>query len=278
MKPQRTIVRDNVKNSLLEDIGKGDVTAQLIDKNQRIEMQLVSRETAILCGQDWFDEAFRQLDPAVHIEWLKRDGETLDCNSVVCRVAGNARALLSAERTALNFLQTLSATATAAHHYQQELEGTTCRILDTRKTIPGLRLAQKYAVHCGGGSNHRIGLYDAYLLKENHLAAAGSIALAVERARRLNPELLLEVEVENLDQLRQAIEAGADRVLLDNFALDQLHRAVEVSDGRTELEASGNITLDSLRQVAQTGVNYISTGAITKHVKAVDFSLRFRET
>jgi nicotinate-nucleotide pyrophosphorylase (carboxylating) len=275
MNPLSTYIQQSVQVSLAEDIGAGDVSAQLIEIDQPLEMQLVCRESAILCGQAWFDEAFQQLDPMVNLAWNHQDGDRVEADSVVCQLDGNARALLSAERTALNFLQTLSATATLTDRYCAELAGTGCRILDTRKTIPGLRLAQKYAVRCGGGSNHRVGLFDAFLLKENHLAATGGIAEGIRRARRLNPDLLLEVEVEDLDELQQALDAGADRVLLDNFSFKQLERAVEMAGKRTELEASGNITLENLRQVAQTGVDYISTGALTKHLRAIDFSLRF---
>ncbi len=269
------LITNQVKNALQEDLGDGDITVLLIPPEQRLELQLISRQHAILCGQRWFDEAFLQLDSEINIDWQVSDGDPIGPDQVLCRLSGNARALLSAERTALNFLQTLSATATVTHCYQSLIKHTACRILDTRKTIPNLRLAQKYAVRCGGGHNHRIGLFDAFLLKENHLAATGDMAKAVEQARQIKPDVLLEVEVETLDQLNQAIEARVDRVLLDNFDLDQLQQAVAISRGQVELEASGNITEDNIKQVAQTGVDFISIGALTKHIQAIDFSLRY---
>jgi nicotinate-nucleotide pyrophosphorylase (carboxylating) len=271
------IIQNNVQLALQEDIGAGDITALLIDADNKLDAMLICREQAVLCGQDWFEQAFLQLDPSVQINWLVRDSDQVSAGQNICRIQGNARAMLSAERSAINFLQTLSATATVTRKYQQLIKTTACRILDTRKTIPGLRLAQKYAVSCGGGMNHRIGLFDAFLLKENHLAAAGSIQKAVERARALHPEVLLEVEVENLQQLEQALAAAVDRVLLDNFDLQQLKQAVAITQGRIELEASGNITLDNILEIAQTGIDFISIGALTKHVQAIDFSLRFTE-
>jgi nicotinate-nucleotide pyrophosphorylase (carboxylating) len=269
------LIIENIKTSFLEDIGSGDITASLIEYDTELNVSLICRETAVLCGSQWFAQAFLQLDPEVEIHWLANEGQLLSANSVVCQLKGNARAILTAERTALNFLQTLSATATVTHHYQSHIADTGCKILDTRKTIPGLRLPQKYAVKCGGGTNHRIGLFDAYLLKENHLAAAGSIPAAVKHARDLHPEVLLEVEVENLDQLRQAVEAKVDRVLLDNFTTDMLREAVLLAGGMVELEASGNITLENIREIAECGVDYISIGALTKHIQAIDYSLRF---
>lgn len=272
---QPDIIDNNITQSLNEDLGSGDITASLIPQNTQLRVRLICREKAVLCGSEWFEQTFRRLDQETRINWSATDGDLLKPGQVLCELSGNARAMLSAERTALNFLQTLSATATITHHYQKLIRETQCRVLDTRKTIPGLRLAQKYAVTCGGGLNHRIGLFDAYLLKENHLAASGSIALAVKQARQLNPESLLIVEVEDLDQLQQALDANVDRALLDNFSLDLLKQAVALNDGKIGLEASGNINDQTIVEIAQTGVDYISVGALTKHVHAVDFSLRF---
>jgi nicotinate-nucleotide pyrophosphorylase (carboxylating) len=266
---------DQIKKVLEEDLGPGDITAQLIDPKEVLDVHLICRENAVLCGCEWFTQTFLMLDSDVSIEWLFEDGNQVPENTIVCRIKGNARSILSAERTALNFLQTLSATATVTHRYQSLIATTKCRILDTRKTIPGLRHAQKYAVTCGGGSNHRIGLFDAYLLKENHLAAAGGIKPATRQARELNPDALLEVEVETLAQLQEAIDVGVDRVLLDNFTIEQLQEAVALTDQRVELEASGDITEANILEVAQTGVDFISIGALTKHVRAIDFSLRY---
>lgn len=268
-------ITDQVARALAEDIGDGDISARLIDPGQQLSTQLLVREDAVLCGQSWFDQAFLQCDKSIQIDWKASDGDRIAANTAVCDVSGPARGLLTAERTALNFLQTLSATATQTRHYVDLIGPGNCKILDTRKTIPHLRLAQKYAVTCGGGVNHRIGLFDAYLIKENHLAACGSIAKAVARGRQMEPGKLLEVEVENLDQLRQSIDAGVDRVLLDNFSLDTLKQAVELNQQKVELEASGNITDATLPEIARTGVNFISVGALTKHVQAIDFSLRY---
>ncbi len=270
-----TLIVENINASFSEDIGTGDITASLIADDATLNVSLICREPAVLCGSQWFSQAFLQLDSEVEINWLASEGQLLQADSIVCRLKGNARAILSAERTALNFLQTLSATATVTHRYQSQIADTGCKILDTRKTIPGLRLAQKYAVKCGGGTNHRIGLFDAYLLKENHLAAAGSISAAVKHARDLHPEVLLEVEVESLDQLQQAMDAKVDRVLLDNFSTEMLRQAVSQAGGTVELEASGNITLENIREIAECGVDFISIGALTKHVQAIDFSLRY---
>ena len=270
------LVVNQAANALDEDVGSGDISAELIDADARLETELLVREDAVLCGCLWFDEVFRQCDASIEIDWHAHDGDWITADSVVAGIAGPARPLLTAERSALNFLQTLSATATVTRHYADILEGTGCRMLDTRKTIPQLRHAQKYAVVCGGGSNHRIGLFDAYLIKENHLAACGGIAAAAARARQLHPDKLLEIEVESLEQLQQAIDAGADRVLLDNFSLEQMREAVALNEQRVELEASGNIDTDNLRAVAETGVDFISSGALTKHLRAIDFSLRYR--
>ncbi len=267
---------NQVANALDEDVGSGDISAQLIDASTQLETELLVREDAVLCGTEWFDEVFRQCDASIETRWQARDGDSISANSVICKVSGPARGLLTAERSALNFLQTLSGTATVTRSYADLIRDSKCRILDTRKTIPQLRVAQKYAVLCGGGHNHRIGLFDAFLIKENHLAAAGSIAAAVARARQLHPDRLLEVEVEDLEQLRQAIDAGVERALLDNFSVQQLRAAVELNDDRLELEASGNVDRDSLVEIAASGVDFVSIGALTKHLRAIDFSLRYR--
>jgi nicotinate-nucleotide pyrophosphorylase (carboxylating) len=268
-------VAEDVARALAEDLGDGDRTAALIPPETQFETRVISRESAVLCGGPWFTETFRQLDPAVRVTWQAGEAEIIRRDQEVCRLTGPARAILSGERTALNFLQTLSGTATQARRYVAAVAGTGAIILDTRKTLPGLRVAQKYAVRCGGARNHRIGLFDAILVKENHIAAAGSIAAAVRQALALYPGLLLEVEVETLEQLEQACQAGARRALLDNFKLKTLRAAVERYGGRIELEASGGIDLDSVRAVAETGVDFISTGALTKSVQATDFSMRF---
>jgi nicotinate-nucleotide pyrophosphorylase (carboxylating) len=272
--PAETIAAD-VRGALEEDIGSGDCTAALVPADGTLETRVISREHAVLAGAAWFDEAFRQLDPAIAIDWQAADGDRLVPDGEVCRMRGPARAILTGERTALNFLQSLSGTATRTRQYVDAVKGTGAVILDTRKTVPGLRLAQKYAVLCGGGSNHRIGLFDAILVKENHISAAGSISAAVAEAKRLYPALLLEVEVETLEQLDEAFEAGAQRVLLDNFPRERMLEAVRCYKGRIGLEASGGIELDTIRGVAETGVDFISTGDITKSVRAVDFSMRF---
>ena len=269
------LVINQAANALDEDVGSGDISAELIDPDARLDTRLLVREDAVLCGCQWFDEVFRQCDERIEIRWLAADGDAVAADTVVCKVSGPARGLLTGERSAINFLQTLSGTATVTRGYAEQLAGTACRILDTRKTIPQLRVAQKYAVVCGGGHNHRIGLFDAYLIKENHLAAAGGIARAVARARELHPEKLLEVEVENLDELQQSIDAGVDRALLDNFSTDDMRRAVALADKRIELEASGSIDHQRLAEIAATGVDFISIGALTKHLRAIDFSLRY---
>jgi len=268
-------IGDDIKLALAEDVGSGDISAMLIDESQQLNMQLLVREDAVLCGTGWFDEAFRQCANTTELKWSAEDGDQVVADSVLCKISGPARALLTAERTALNFLQTLSGTATTTRSYADKIQRTACRILDTRKTIPHLRRAQKYAVQCGGGINHRIGLFDAYLIKENHLAASGSIQAAVERGRNLQPDCFLEVEVEDLDQLQQAIDARVDRALLDNFSIDTMKQAVELNHKRIQLEASGNITEQTLLAIAETGVDFISIGALTKHLRAIDFSLRF---
>jgi nicotinate-nucleotide pyrophosphorylase (carboxylating) len=269
------LIINQAANALDEDVGRGDISAALIDAEKQLETELLLREDAVLCGCQWFEEVFRQCDEGIKVDWLAADGDKVSANTAVCKVSGPARGLLTAERSAINFLQTLSATATLTHSYAARISHTDCRILDTRKTIPQLRVAQKFAVLCGGGSNHRIGLFDAYLIKENHLAAGGGIARTVARAREMNPDKLVEVEVEDLEQLQQAIDARVDRVLLDNFSIDDMVAAVELNQRRIELEASGNIELEQLLEIANTGVDFISIGALTKHLRAIDFSLRY---
>ena len=258
-------------------MGTGDVTAALVPPQQQVRAQVIAREPAILCGTDWVTETFRQLDGSVRLEWLAGDGERILAEMPVLRLDGSARPILSGERTALNFLQTLSATATAASRYVEAVAGTGCRILDTRKTLPGLRLAQKYAARCGGAQNHRLGLYDMVLIKENHIIAAGSISAAVSTARRNSPGLPIEVEVESLGEFDQALAAGADIIMLDELTPDDMRAAVARNRERgskAKLEASGSVTLATVRDVALTGVDYISIGGITKHVQAVDLSMR----
>ena len=271
----QTII-NQAANALDEDVGSGDISAELIESETLLETELLVREDAVLCGCQWFEEVFRQCDDSITTRWHAGDGERITANSVVCEVSGPARGLLTAERSALNFLQTLSGTATLTQAYTDKISHTRCKILDTRKTIPQLRIAQKYAVLCGGGGNHRIGLFDAFLIKEIHLAACGGIANAVTRAREMQPHKFLEVEVEDLQQLQQAIDAGVDRVLLDNFSIAALKQAVKLTDRRIELEASGNIDQHQLLEVALTGVDFISIGALTKNLRAIDFSLRYR--
>ncbi len=273
--PSPADVADDVRRALAEDLGSGDLTADLLPSDAALATRVICREAAVFCGRPWFDETFRRLNPALTVAWSVDDGDTLAPDQELCRVSGPARALLSGERTALNFIQTLSGTATVTRQYVRRLEGTGARLLDTRKTLPGLRLAQKYAVRCGGGENHRLGLFDAILIKENHVSAAGGIGPAVRQALRRHPDVLVESEVESLEELHEAREAGAQRALLDNFTLAQLRQAVAETDGRMQLEASGDVTLDTLRDIAETGVDFISTGAITKHLRAIDFSMRF---
>jgi len=271
-----TEIETSVRLALAEDIGDGDRTAALIPAQAEARARVISRESAVLCGQDWFTEVFRQVDSAIDIEWFSADGARIEPQQELCRLTGPARALLTGERTALNFLQLLSGVATKARRYADAVAGTRAKILDTRKTLPGLRQAQKYAVRCGGCQNHRLGLYDAVLIKENHILAAGSIAQAVSAAQQLNPGVTVEVEVENLQELEQALQVRPDRIMLDNFELDALRRAVALTAGRVELEASGNVNLDTLRAIAETGVDYISAGGLTKDVQAVDLSMRFQ--
>ena len=268
-------LQTTVARVLDEDIGTGDVTAGLIPAAKQASATVICREAAILCGTAWFDEVFRQLDPAVHIIWQHQDGERVTANAVLCTLQGSARSILSGERAALNFLQTLSATATATRRYVDLVAHTQCRILDTRKTLPGLRTAQKYAVVCGGGTNHRIGLYDRVLIKENHIMAAGSITAAIQQARQLHPGILVEVETENLQELAEATAAQADIIMLDEYSLADMREAVRLTDGRIPLEASGGVSPETLVAIAETGVNFVSIGGITKHVRAVDLSMRF---
>ncbi len=263
-----------VQRALREDLGDGDVTAALIPAGTLSQARVISREAAVLCGREWFDSVFRQLDPAVKIHWQAQDGDAIAAHQELCRLQGQARVLLSGERTALNFLQTLSGTATLARRYHEQVKDLPVTVLDTRKTIPGLRLAQKYAVRCGGCSNHRMGLYDGILIKENHILACGSISAAIARARTCAPALPIEVEVENLEEIKEALANGADILLLDNFEPEMLQRAVALNQGRSRLEASGGITLENIRHIAQSGVDYISVGALTKDVRAVDLSMR----
>ncbi|MBL0478313.1 carboxylating nicotinate-nucleotide diphosphorylase [Aeromonas veronii] len=279
-----------VRAALLEDLGdalttldqpdaSADITAQLIPADRMASARVITREAGVFCGQPWVDEVFLQLKAQlggeVKVEWKVQDGEVLSPNQELFRLHGPARLLLTGERNALNFVQTLSGVATLTARYVAELEGTDCRLLDTRKTIPGLRTAQKYAVTCGGGKNHRIGLYDAYLIKENHILACGGIAEAINEARHLNPGKPVEVEVESLAELEQALAANADIVMLDNFDVTMMREAVAINQGRAKLEVSGNVTLDTLAEFAATGVDFISVGALTKHVRALDLSMRF---
>ncbi len=268
----------NVTAALQEDVGSGDKTAALVPESQTATATIVCREPMTLAGQLWVDEVYRQLDPAVAIEWLANDGDHLPADSEICVLSGPARALLSGERIALNFLQFLSATATSTARYVKAVAGHKAKILDTRKTVPGLRLAQKYAVHCGGGENHRIGLYDAILIKENHIESAGGVAAAIRAAKQQHSNLPIEIEVESVTELREALRAGADRLLLDNFDIADLQRAVDINhrEGNppADLEASGGITLEDVASIAETGVDYISVGALTKDLKAIDLTMR----
>ena len=272
------IIARQVAAALAEDLGGGDVTAALVPATEQVRATIVAREAAVLCGTDWVDATFRQLDAAIHLEWLVADGAPLRTDMPVLRISGPARPILTGERTALNFLQTLSATATAASRYVAAIAGTNCRILDTRKTLPGLRLAQKYAARCGGAQNHRLGLYDMVLIKENHIIAAGSIGTAVAAARRTSPGVPVEVEVESLHEFDQALAAGAEIIMLDELSHNDIRSAVarnRAQGARAKLEASGSVTLATVREIALTGVDYISVGGITKHVQAVDLSMRF---
>ena len=262
-----------INQFLAEDIGTGDITAEIISAESKATAEVITRERMVLCGQAWFDAIFKAIDTAIVVEWLVDEGEWVKEGTLLCKVIGGTRGLLTGERTALNILQTLSYTATIANHYAQAVSGTGCKVLDTRKTIPGLRHAQKYAVTCGGCFNHRIGLYDGVLIKENHIIAAGSIAAAITCVRKVT-DVAVEIEVESFAEYKEAIGAKPDRIMLDNFSVVDLDKAVLMGHGEIKLEASGDITLDNIRAIAETGVDYISIGALTKHVKAIDLSMR----
>ncbi|MBK7353464.1 MAG: carboxylating nicotinate-nucleotide diphosphorylase [Nitrosomonas sp.] len=272
-------IQKNVAMALAEDVGSGDLTAQLIPGDMIVTAQVISREATILCGNTWFEACFNQLSSDIAIHWFVKEGDVLQPNQILCKIKGNARAILTAERSALNFLQFLSAVATQTRQYVEAVSDTRALIVDTRKTLPGLRYAEKYAVRCGGGTNHRIGLYDGILIKENHIIAAGSIAQALSKARMISPDgTMIEIEVETLDELHQALQSGATMVLLDNFEIGTLHKAVVLNQQCTQpaiLEASGNITLSNVRSVAETGIDRISIGSLTKNIKAIDLSMRF---
>ena len=268
-------LHNNVSAALLEDVGDGDITARLIPAAEIASAAIITRENATICGVDWVNEVARQVDSTIVIDWMVADGDQVQANQVLFQAHGNARSLLTFERCALNFLQCLSGTASTAHYYAGLVADTQVKLLDTRKTIPGLRKAQKYAVACGQCYNHRIGLYDAFLIKENHIAACGGISQAIATARKQEPTKSVEVEVESLDELKQALKAGADRIMLDNFSLGDMRKAVQLATGRAELEASGGITEQTLRPIAETGVDYISIGALTKDCRAIDLSMRF---
>jgi len=279
------MLQDDIKNSvtlaLNEDLGyqsasDGDITASLIAADTSAEATIISREMAVFCGKAWAEEVFKQLGGEVAIHWLVDDGDIIAPNEVLCEMSGPAKILLTGERVALNFIQLLSGTATVVKQYVDHIEGTNTRLLDTRKTVPGLRTAQKYAVTCGGGANHRIGLFDAYLIKENHIMACGGIAQAITKARKLHSDKLVEVEVESLDELSQALAAGSDIVMLDNFDIEMMRQAVELTKGKAKLEVSGNVTLATIGDFARTGIDYISVGALTKHVIATDLSMRLK--
>jgi len=279
---QNIDIKAAVEVALSEDLNGqhvdyGDITANLIPVTQSITADIITREDCVLAGAAWVTETFARIDKNIQLNWYVKDGDELKVNQPIVRISGNARRILTGERTALNFLQTLSGTATVVAKCVKELAGTNTQLLDTRKTLPGMRLAQKYAVTCGGGKNHRIGLYDAYLIKENHILACGSIQAAVNKAREHHADLPVEVEVENIQELHQAIEAKADIVMLDNFSLDMLKQAVIVNQGQCKLEVSGNITIESLKALSAIGVDFISSGALTKHVQAIDLSLRVIE-
>jgi len=272
---QQDIV-NTVAHALAEDVGSGDITAQLIPAEQIAKATVITREDCVFCGQAWVEEVFRQLDPLVRIFWIVKDGDRVKANSPLFSLEGQARSLLTGERTALNFVQTLSGTATISQYYAQQVAHTQVKLLDTRKTIPGLRSAQKYAIICGGSHNHRIGLYDAFLIKENHIAACGGIANAIATAHKIAPGKPVEVEVENMEEFDQALIAGADTIMLDNFSFEDMRKAVEINNGIAKLEGSGNVTEETLVTMAETGVDFISIGALTKHCRAVDLSMRFQ--
>lgn len=269
-------IETTVANALDEDIKSGDLTAGLIPENIQATANIYCREKAVICGRPWFDEVLRQVDETAQVEWLCEEGETVEKDQLICTINGSARNILTAERTALNFLQTLSGTATTTAEYVKPLQGTKTKLLDTRKTLPGLRLAQKYAVACGGGQNHRIGLYDAILLKENHIMSAGGIAEAIGIAKFQHPGKTVEVETENLEEVQEALLGGADIIMLDNFTLKMMYEAVAIVNGKAKLEVSGNVEIGDLETLAKTQVDFISTGAITKHLRSIDLSMRFK--
>ncbi len=275
MLPDRKQIEADARRALAEDVGEGDLTAALVPEGSKVQARLICRQPAVLSGSAWVSQVFHQIDAELQLKWELGDGDRLQENQLVCTITGSAAGILTAERTALNFLQTLSGTATLTASYVDAVQGLDVTILDTRKTLPGLRVAQKYAVSCGGGVNHRLGLYDAILIKENHIAAAGSIPAVLEQARSLHPDVSIEIEVESLNELSTALEADARRVLLDNFSLQQLREAVALNRGRAQLEASGGVDLGTIRAIAETGVDDISVGALTKDLQAVDFSLLF---
>ncbi|MFC6674160.1 carboxylating nicotinate-nucleotide diphosphorylase [Marinobacterium aestuariivivens] len=274
----RMAITDNVTRALTEDIGDGDINAALIQADSLAEATIITRQDAVFCGRAWADEVFRQIDPTVRLDWKLADGDRMTASDTLVTISGSARALLSGERTALNFLQLLSGTATRTDGFARQVADTGVQLLDTRKTLPGLRQAQKYAVSCGGGHNHRMGLYDAFLIKENHIAACGGLAQAVEAARKLAPGKLVEVETETLDELEQALAAGADVIMLDNFSIEDTSIAVNRSRGKARIEASGGINNDTLTAIAATGVDFISMGSLTKDVTAIDLSMRLQLT
>lgn len=274
-------IQRSVELALAEDLGYqdhniGDITANLIPSDNTAQATIISRDMAVFCGKAWAEEVFKQLDGTVAIHWLVDDGDIVAPNEVLCELSGPTRTLLTGERVALNFIQMLSGTATVTKSYVDAIEGTNTRLLDTRKTIPGQRTAQKYAVKCGGGVNHRIGLFDAYLIKENHIMGCGGIKQAIDKARELNPDKAVEVEVESINELEQALNAGSDIVMLDNFDIAMMLQAVKLNAGRAKLEVSGNVTIDTIGDFARTGIDYISVGALTKHVNAVDLSMRLK--
>jgi len=271
------VVVENVTNALKEDIGSGDITASLIDIRTNLNARVITREHAVIAGQRWVDAVFASLDKNVAIKWNVKDGDKVEPNQTLFTISGPARSILTGERTALNFLQLLSATATTTNQYVERIAHTPCRLLDTRKTIPGLRIAQKYAVTCGGGKNHRIGLYDAFLIKENHIAACGGIKNAIENAKKSHPNCPIEVEVENLEELNEAQNAGANIIMLDNFSPDLMRKAVQLRFKDVKFEASGNVNLETISGIAETGVDFISVGALTKNINAIDLSMRYTD-
>lgn len=268
-------IAQHVAVALMEDVGQGDVSAALIDDSETSQAEVTCREHAVLCGTEWFSEVFRQLDNQTSVKWEFKDGDRVKPGDILCRISGKSRTLLTAERTALNFLQLLSGTATQTARYADLISHTRCKLLDTRKTVPGFRVAQKYAVRCGGGTNHRLGLFDQVLIKENHIHAAGSVRAAVDRARIHNPKLKVEIEVEDLNELKEAVEASPEIIMLDNFEIGVMQEAVAFVSGRVLLEASGGVDLNTITSIAETGVDFVSIGDVTKNIRAVDLSMRF---